>query len=139
MDTEETAKEKLEVIANTTDLQTAIQRLDSKRLLQEEDLKVHFKELLTELKPTNILKKTLHEVQQSTPLKNNLIKVAVGLGAGYFSRKLVVTESAGAAKKAFGAVMQYAITHFIAKKGGPNQNFVKPDKKNLFKRLFSRR
>lgn len=135
---EETAKEKLEIIANTTHLQTAIERLESKRNIQEEDLKVHFQSLLQEMKPANLLRRTLHEVQESTPLKNNLLKVAVGLGAGYFSRKLIVNETASAAKKAAGAVLQYAVTHFIARKGGPNQKFVKPEKKGLFRRLFSR-
>jgi len=84
MSNEETADEKLEIIANTTDLSTAIRRLERRRMVMEEDLKDHFHLLLEDLKPTNILKNTLHEVQESTPLKHNLLKVAVGLGAGYF-------------------------------------------------------
>ena len=86
MKNEETAEEKLEVIANTTDLQTAIKRLEKRKFIMEEDLKDHFHILVNDLKPANLLKNTLHEVQESTDLKRNLLKVAVGLGAGYFSR-----------------------------------------------------
>jgi hypothetical protein len=116
MDNEETAKEKLQMIANTSDLDTAIKRLERKRRLQEEEMREHFHIILENLKPTNILKHTLHEVQESTLLKHNLFKVALGLGAGYFSRKLVVGKSAGLVKKALGTALQYGITQFVAKK-----------------------
>lgn len=138
MDTDETAKEKLEKIANTTDLATAIQRLDRRRHLQEEELSTHFHELMDSLKPANILKSTLHEVQESTPLKHNLLKIAIGLGAGYFSRKLIVSESAGLLKKALGTVVQYGITNFIARRpeeddeNGQSHNSKFPWIKKLF-------
>ena len=138
MDNEETAKEKLEMIANTSDLDTAIKRLERKRTLQEEDLRDHFHIILDSLKPTNILKHTLQEVQESTPLRHNLFKVALGLGAGYFSRKLVVGKSAGLVKKALGTALQYGITQFVAKKeDGIGYDNYAPKKKSLLKRIFS--
>jgi hypothetical protein len=140
MSNEETADEKLEIIANTTDLSTAIRRLERRRMVMEEDLKDHFHLLLEDLKPTNILKNTLHEVQESTPLKHNLLKVAVGLGAGYFSRKMIVGKSAGIVKKALGTALQYGITNFVAKKDDKDEADKfgsQPKKKSLLKRIFS--
>ena len=140
MSNEEIAEEKLEIIANTTDLSTAIKRLERRRMVMEEDLKDHFHLLLEDLKPTNILKNTLHEVQESTPLKHNLLKVAVGLGAGYFSRKMIVGKSAGIIKKALGTAIQYGITNFVSKKEDNHEadEFgFQPKKKNLLKRIFS--
>lgn len=116
MDQQETAEDKLEKIANTTHLKTAIERLEIRRTVQEGELKEKYHEMLVSLKPGNILRSTLQEVRESTPLKHNLLKVAVGLGAGYFSRKMVVAESAGVVKKALGAALQYGITNFIARK-----------------------
>ena len=140
MSHEETAEEKLRVIANTSDLDIAIKRLEAKRFVQEEDVKAHFHVILNDLKPANILKSTLHEVQQSTPLKNNLLKIAVGLGAGYFSRKMIVGQSAGFAKKALGAALQFGITSFIAKKDDPSDNgFPKARKVGFLKRLLTRK
>ncbi len=139
MTNEETAQEKLEIIANTTDLATAIKRLERRRNFLGEDLKDHFHIVLEELKPTNILKNTLHEVQESTTLKHNLLKVAIGLGAGYFSRKMVVGKSAGLVKKALGTALQYGITNFIAKKDDLNEDNLDypPKKKSLLRRILS--
>jgi len=138
MDNEEIAEEKLEAIANTTDLSVAIKRLERKKQRLEEELKDDFHTILQELKPTNLLKNTLHEIQESTPLKHNLLKVALGLGAGYFSRKLVIGKSAGIVKKALGTALQYGITNFIAKKDGDTEtDEYQPKKKNLFQRILS--
>ena len=104
----------------------------------EEDLKDHFHVLLDDLKPANILKNTLREVQESTSLKHNLLKVAIGLGAGYFSRKMVIGKSAGFVKKALGTALQYGITNFIAKKKEATaEDDLYPKKKNLFQRILS--
>jgi hypothetical protein len=140
MSNEETADEKLEMIANTTDLSTAIKRLERRKSVMEEGLKDDFHTLLEDLKPKNILKNTLEEVQESTQLKHNLLKVAVGLGAGYFSRKMIVGKSAGLVKKALGTALQYGITNFVAKKNDDadeNEYSSSPKKKNLFRRIFS--
>ncbi len=139
LNNEEIAEKKLETIANTTDLNTAITRLERKKMVMEEDIKDHFHVLLESLKPTNILKHTLQEVQESTPLKHNLLKIAVGLGAGYFSRKMIIGKSAGLVKKALGTALQYGVTQFVARKENGNEdNYnTQPKKKNLLKRIFS--
>jgi hypothetical protein len=139
MNNEESAEEKLEMIASTSDLATAIKRLERKKAVMEEDLKDHFHILLEDLKPKNILKNTIDEVQQSTELKHNLFKVALALGAGYFSRKMVVGKSAGILKKALGTALQYGVTNFVAKKEDEDENVynAKPKKKNLLQRILS--
>jgi hypothetical protein len=138
MDNEEIAGKKLESIANTTDLGTAIKRLERRKAVLEEELKDSFHQLAEGLKPTNILKNTIHEVQESTALKHNLLKVALGLGAGYFSRKLLVNKSAGFVKKALGTALQYGITNFIAKKSDDDDDTEEfPKKKNIFRRILS--
>lgn len=136
MDNEEIAENKLEEIANTRDLATAIKRLERRKAILEEDLKDRFHELAQDLKPKNILKNTIQEVRESTDLKNNLLKVALGLGAGYFSRKLLVNKSAGFVKKALGTALQYGITNFIAKKKDEDSDKF-PKKRNLFRRILS--
>ena len=136
--TEEIADSKLQKIANTTELDTAIKRLERKVKIQEAELQDHFHTLLVSLKPTNILKTTIHEVQESPELKHNLFRVALGLGAGYFSRKMVVGKSAGLVKKALGTALQFGVTQFISKKNeNTSANYSMPKKKNLFKRILS--
>lgn len=137
MDNEDIANKKLERVANTTELTTAINRLRRKAELQETDIQDQIHTILVSLKPTNLLKTTIHEVQESTELKHNLFKVALGLGAGYFSRKMVVGKSAGLVKKALGTAIQYGVTQFISKKGDSGDNIVGTKKKNIFQRILS--
>ncbi len=138
MDNEEIANKKLEKVASTTELTTAINRLKRKAELQEADIQDQIHTILVSLKPTNLLKTTIHEVQESTELKHNLFKVALGLGAGYFSRKMVVGKSAGLIKKALGTALQYGVTQFISKKNdGANNSPTTSKKKNIFKRILS--
>ncbi len=142
MDQNETAENKLVKIASTTELSTAIERLENIRVVQENELKEHFHTMLVSLKPKNILKNTIAEVQESTSLKHNLLKVAVGLGAGYFSRKLVVAESAGIVKKALGAALQYGVTNFIARKPDEHNGNGESSglsKLNFVKKLFKKK
>ncbi|MEO8110998.1 MAG: hypothetical protein ABI594_13230 [Ginsengibacter sp.] len=138
MDNEEIANKKLEKVANTTELTTAINRLKRKVELQEADIQAQIHTIMVSLKPTNLLKTTIHEVQESTELKHNLFKVALGLGAGYFSRKLVVGKSAGLVKKALGTALQYGVTQFVSKKNNSdNNNIQRSKKKNIFQRILS--
>ncbi len=137
---EETAEDKLERITGASDLATAIRRLERKKMVMEEDMKDHMHSILESLKPANVLKTTLHEVQESTPLKHNLLKIALGLGAGYFSRKMIVGKSAGLVKKALGTALQFGVTQFVAKKGynsDEDNNGYPQKKKSLLKRIFS--
>ncbi len=138
MNTEEIADRKLEKVANTNQLTTAINRLERKVKLQEADIQDHVHTILVSLKPTNLLKTTIHEVQESTELKHNLFKVALGLGAGYFSQKMVIGKSAGLVKKALGTALQYGVTQFISrKKDNGDTSIVSSKKKNLLQRILS--
>ncbi|HEY5367453.1 MAG TPA: hypothetical protein VIJ75_00550 [Hanamia sp.] len=139
MKTEDTGEEIKEIIQSTTDLKAAIKRLERRRFVMEDDLQEKFHEILDGLKPMNILKTTLHEVQESVPLRNNLLKLALGLGAGYFSRKFVVGKSAGFVKKALGTALQFGVTHLVAKKEDDfeESNSFKNKAKNIFRRILS--
>ena len=139
MNIEVTEDGMLGVVQNTADLKAAIKRLERKRTVIEDELQEKFSEMLETLKPANILKTTLHEVQESVPLKHNLLKIALGLGAGYFSRKLIVGKSAGIVKKALGTALQFGITHFVASKGGASEDDTTPkeNKKSILGRILS--
>ncbi|HVZ95758.1 MAG TPA: hypothetical protein VG847_02710 [Chitinophagaceae bacterium] len=125
-------------ISGAGDLQQAIQRLEQRKLLLEEDLKMDFHEIVEGLKPVNIIKNTIGEVQQSTDLKHNLIKIALGIGAGYLSGKLVAGKSGSLLKKALGAALQFGVTSLVAKKKDWQDNGNESQKKKgWLKRILS--
>lgn len=137
MDNKDIAENKLQMIANTLDIEVAIKRLEQKRRLQEVEMSESLQNIMESLKPVNILKNTIEEVRESTPLKNNLLKVALGLGAGYLSNKLLVGKSAGIVKKALGTALQFGVTYFVSKKSDDDVENQPTKKKSLLKRIFN--
>lgn len=119
------------------ELKAKIAELEKQKDIEEAAIKYEFKETYETYKPANILKNTLSEVSASPTFKHNLLNVALGLGAGYLSKKLVVGRSAGLLKRVVGTALQFGVTSLVAKKGTENdpQN---RKKGNLFKRIFSR-
>lgn len=122
-------------IHNADDLKKAIKILESKKDVDELALKNQFHETYQTFKPANILKNTVAEVSSSTQFRHNLLNVALGIGAGYLSKKLVIGKSAGLLKKIAGTALQYGVSNLVAKKGEDNLH---PRKKGLLKRIFSR-
>jgi hypothetical protein len=134
---EETEIEKLGKITSVADLNLAIEKLERKRILLEENIKEDVHAILEGLKPSNILKNTLHHFQESSEIRSNLLKVALGLGAGFFSKKLLVGKSAGMLKKTLGIALQYGIAALVAKKKDKEEKSGSDTKrKNLLEKIL---
>ena len=89
-------------IHKVEDLQSAILELEAKKNRDEEALKKQFHETVETFKPSNILKNTVSEVSASPQFKNNLLNLALGLGAGYITKKIAVGKKAGLLAKTMG-------------------------------------
>lgn len=128
-------------IHNSEDLKQAIEELERKKTGEEAAIKYEFQEIYETYKPANILKNTLTEVSASPKFRHNLLNVAIGLGAGYLSQKLVIGRSAGLLKRIAGTALQFGVTSLVARGGIKNEDGTgtgtrKPG--GLFKRIFSR-
>lgn len=114
-------KEKKDKIRGLKDLQAAIQNLEEKRVALEAGIGEDFQVLQQSLKPSAIIKNTLHELKGSSDLGKGILRFAMALGAGYFSKRLISGKSAGMAKKAMGAAIQYAMMALVTKKTGAKE------------------
>lgn len=125
-------------IHTTSDLKDAIAELERQKIDDESSIKYEFKEMYETYKPANILKNTLTEVSASPKFRHNLLNVALGLGAGYLSQKLVIGRSAGLLKRVLGTALQFGVTSLVAKRGDQDENGIYPKKKGgLIKRILS--
>jgi hypothetical protein len=138
MTIEETETGKQSKITTSTDLNLAIENLERKKNSLEEEMKESVHMIIEDLKPSNIINNTIHQFQESSEIKNNLLKVALGLGAGYFSRKLIVGKSAGIIKKTLGTALQYSMAALVArKKDKEDKSDTKPKRKSLLNKILS--
>src|SRR5947208_403915 len=105
-------------IHNSEDLKNAIIELERKRNVEEAAIKYEFRQTCETLKPANIL------------------KIAIGLGAGYLSKKAMVGRSAGLLKRTLGTALQFGVASLVAKRESAESE--SPKKGGLLKRIFSR-
>ena len=122
-------------IHNSEDLKNAIIELERKRNVEEAAIKYQFKETCETLKPANILKNTVSEVAASPKFRHNILNIAIGLGAGYLSKKIVVGRSAGLLKRTLGTALQFGVASLVAKREATDGS---EKKGGLLKRIFSR-
>ena len=124
-------------IHKAEELKNAILELEAKKIVAEEALKRQFHETVETFKPSNILKNTVSEVSASPQFKHNLLNLALGLGAGYVTKKIATGKKAGLLAKTVGTALQFGVASLIAKNKA-NEEEVGHKKGSLLKRIFSR-
>jgi hypothetical protein len=116
-------------------LKEAIFELEIKKTEQGRTIKEKFYIIKENLKPANIIRNTFDEVATSPRLRLNLLGAVVGLGAAYFSRKLVVGRSVNVFRNILGSVLQLGISAVVASKPGVLQNIGQ----TIVKRVFTKK
>jgi hypothetical protein len=116
-------------------LREAIFELEIKQKEQGQIIKEKFHAIKENLKPANIIRNTFDEVASSPKLRSNLMGALVGLGAAYFSRKLVVGRSASILRKVLGGALQLGISAFVARKPDMLQTIGQ----TIVKRVFTKK
>jgi len=105
---------RLKKMTASEELKISIALLELKRFEEKVVLREQFSLVAENLKPVNILKRTIHEIAGSIDLKNQLLHTGVGLLAGYFTRKVLVRASSNPFLKLAGVALQYGVTNYIS-------------------------
>lgn len=101
-------------------LEEKILALENKQKVIAKELKNQFDVTYQELKPsrilTNTLKGTLRNIKNEPNLKSNVLELALSLGGGYLSKRILVGKSNSILKSVFGYAVQFLTTKLISKK-----------------------
>ncbi len=122
-------------INSAVQLKEAIFEMEIRKKEQGRTIKEKFYVIKENLKPANIIRNTFDEVATSPRLRLNLLGAVVGLGAAYFSRKLVVGKSVNIFRKILGSALQLGISAAVASKPGILQNIGQ----TILKRVFTKK
>ncbi len=104
----------MENITSITRLKSAIQLLEAEHAKKGMLLKEHFYFTCKKLEPVGLLRSSLDDVSSSPNLIGSILSTVIGLGTGYFSKKLVVGASVSSFRRLLGSVLQFGITNVIA-------------------------
>jgi hypothetical protein len=116
-------------------LKEAIFELEIKKKEQGQKIKEQFNAIKENLRPANIIRNTFDEVATSPKLRLSLMGALVGLGAAYFSRKLVGGKSASKFRNILGGALQLGISAVVASRQGVLQNIGQ----TILKRVFAKK
>ena len=103
-------------VSKSDNLQNKIDQLVQLQAEQMADLKDSATQLMSSLSPAQMLRSTLKEVTASPDLRGAAIDTALGIGAGFISRKLYVRKSHNLISKIAGPALQFFITSFVRNK-----------------------
>ncbi|MFZ4457023.1 MAG: hypothetical protein ACOYOT_12455 [Bacteroidales bacterium] len=96
-----------------TELNDAILLLEMKQSIQAQQLQKQLHSTYESLKPTNLIKSTLHEIGSSPNLTTNIISAAVGLASGYLFRTPIGGNSQSKIRKLIGTALEFGITNLV--------------------------
>lgn len=108
---------------NTDDLKNAIIQLEEQRYNQEIVLKKQFSGIYENLKPINVIKKTLKEIVSSTEIKSDLSNVAIGAITGYITRKIVAGRTDNPIAKMSAGILETFVTQKITENADRIKSF----------------
>jgi hypothetical protein len=78
-------------------------------------IKDEITEIKENLKPINLIRNTVEEVNEAIGFKSDIAQSAISIGIGYMAKKLVVGKTDSTFKNIFGSILQLAITTLVAK------------------------
>lgn len=100
----------MDQITTSAELKEAIRLLEEKQKMAGEEVREEALLLYESLKPVNLFRSTVREVVTSPNLVDDLISMAIGLGSGYVSKKMISGTSNNNLKKILGTLMQLGVT-----------------------------
>ena len=115
----------MENISTPAELKEAIELLEAKKSVHFQEMRANFFLAYEYLKPANLIKSTIKEIGSSPDLFNNIFNVAIGLVAGYFSKKAIFIGSSNSkSRKLLGLILQLGVTNLIVNAPNALKSFV---------------
>ena len=119
-------------INNAADLKAAIERLESKNLVQKNIITEQYHSTIESLKPMNLLKSSFSKVVRAPGLVENILNATVGLGAGFLSKKVLIGKSTSILKKLLGNAVEFGVAGLVTK----NSSSIKNTGLGIFNKIF---
>jgi len=116
----------MENISTPDELKKAIQLLEEEKSVHFQEMRTNFSLSCESLNPASIVKSTMKEISSSPYLLNNIFNVAIGLVAGYLSKKAMLAgRSDKKSRRLLGLILQLGVTNLIVYAPNAINSFVR--------------
>lgn len=110
----------METIYTLDSLNQTIQQLEIRQDAEWCAIKDEIDDIKENLKPINLIRNTVEEINETVGFKSHLAQSAMSIGIGYLAKRFVVGKSDSVFKNIFGSLLQLVITNLVSKPHEPS-------------------
>jgi L-lactate permease len=112
----------METIYTIDSLNQKIKLLEEQQDREWCEIKDEIEEIKENLKPLNLIRNTVEEINKTIGFKSSIAQSAISIGIGYLAKKLVVGKTDSTFKNILGSILQLAVTTLFAKQPEPEHS-----------------
>lgn len=105
----------MEAVYTIDELNQRIKQLEAQQDAEWIAIKDEIDEIKENLRPLNLIRNTVAEINETVGFKSDLAQSAISIGIGYLAKKLVVGKTDSIFKNILGSLLQLAVTTLVAK------------------------
>lgn len=105
----------MEAIYNIDQLNRKIEELEVRQDKEWCAIKDHIDEIKDNLKPINLIRNTVEEINETVGFKSHIAQSAISIGIGYLAKRFIVGKGDSMFKGVLGSLVQLIVTNLISK------------------------
>ncbi|WP_343707914.1 hypothetical protein [Flavobacterium sp.] len=105
----------MEAIYNIDQLNRKIEELEIRQDKEWCDIKDHIDEIKDNLKPINLIRNTVEEINETVGFKSHIAQSAISIGIGYLAKRFIVGKGDSMFKGILGSIVQLIVTNLVSK------------------------
>ncbi|WP_369012693.1 hypothetical protein [Flavobacterium anhuiense] len=105
----------MEAIYNIDQLNRKIEELEVRQDKEWCAIKDHIDEIKDNLKPINLIRNTVEEINETVGFKSHIAQSAISIGIGYLAKRFIVGKGDSMFKGVLGSLIQLIVTNLVSK------------------------
>ncbi|MBO9585652.1 MAG: hypothetical protein J7574_15915 [Flavobacterium sp.] len=105
----------MEAIYNIDQLNRKIEELEVRQNTEWCAIKDHIDEIKDNLKPINLIRNTVEEINETVGFKSHIAQSAISIGIGYLAKRFIVGKGDSMFKGVLGSIVQLIVTNLVSK------------------------
>lgn len=105
----------MEAIYNIDQLNQRIEELEVRQDKEWCDIKDEIDDIKNNLKPINLIRNTVEEINETVGFKSHIAQSAISIGIGYLAKRFIVGKGDSMFKGILGSIVQLIVTNLVSK------------------------
>lgn len=105
----------MEPIYTIDQLNQRIKLLETRQDTEWCDIKDEIDDIKENLKPINLIRNTVAEINETVGFKSSLAQSALSIGIGFLAKRFIVGKSDSMFKGVLGSIVQLVVTNLVSK------------------------